>query len=432
MERLKYNMKPNGNALIRQFLALGVGAAAALGFFPSDGLADDDIQRIVAVINDEIVSEYDVSQRLGLIIATTGRLDSEEQYQQMRKQVVGSLVDEKLQYQEAREHELSIDEKEVEQQFSQLAAGNRITPDQFEASLTQMGTSKAAIMHQLRANLAWTNVVDARMRPFLSIGDAEVNSFLDRLVANKGQPEYLVSEIFLSVDSPDVEEETRTAAVRLVQQIRSGVGFDAVARQFSDLSTAALGGDLGWMMRDQLNEDVVPVLDSMVEGTITEPIRAAGGFYIVQLRDKRKVMSGDPDETVLDLQQIIMSAPAEDLDAELARLSEEAKKISSCRDITSAARAMGSRDFGSLGSLRLGDLPPVLKAKVENVQVGKASEPIAMDSEIRVLVVCDMKEPEGREPNFLEVEDFLSNQRLGLMARRYLRDLRRDAIIDYR
>lgn len=432
MERLKDNMKPNGSANIRQFLALGAAVAASVVLCPSDGRAEDDIQRIVAVVNDEIVSEYDVNQRLGLIIATTGRLDSEEQYQQMRKQVVGSLVDEKLQYQEAREHELSIDEKEVEQQFTQLAAGNRITAEQFATSLTQMGTSKDAIMHQLRANLAWTNVVDARMRPFLSIGDTEVNSFLDRLVANKGQPEYLVSEIFLSVDSPEEEEETRTAAIRLVQQIRSGVAFSAVARQFSDLSTAAIGGDLGWMMRDQLNEDVVPVIEKMVEGTVTEPIRAAGGYYIIQLLDKRKVMSGDPDETVLELQQIIMNAPAEDLEAELARLSAESAKVSSCSDITDAARAMGSRDFGSLGSLRLGDLPPVLKAKVENLQPGNASEPIVMDNEIRVLVVCDLKEPEGREPNFLEVEDFLSNQRLGLMARRYLRDLRRDAIIDYR
>ena len=425
-------MNPYRNQLIRLAFALGIATTVSVGFRPSAGLADEDIQRIVVVVNDQIVSEYDVSQRLGLIIATTGRLESEEQYQQMRKQVVGTLVDEKLQYLEAREHELNINEQEVEQKFNQLAAGNRITPDQFSSSLIQMGTSKDAIMHQLRAGLAWSNVVDSRMRPFLSIGDAEVNSFLDRLVANKGQPEYMVSEIFLSVDSPGEEDETRTAAVRLVQQIRSGVGFDAVARQFSDLSTAAIGGDLGWMMRDQLNEDVVPVIAKMVEGTTTDPIRAAGGYYIMQLRDKRKVMSGDPDETVLELQQLIMTAPSEGIDAEMARLTEEAKKINSCHDITSAARAMGSHDFGSLGSLRLGDLPPILKAKVEYLKAGNASQPIVMDGEIRVLVVCDLEEPEGREPNFLEIEDFLSNQRLGLIARRYLRDLRRDAIIDYR
>ena len=425
-------MNPYRNPLIRLVFTLGIAAAVSVGFRPSAGLADEDVQRIVVVVNDQIVSEYDVNQRLGLIIATTGRLDSEEQYQQMRKQVIGSLVDEKLQYQEAHEHELSINEQEVEQRFNKLASGNRITPDQFTSSLIQMGTSKDAIMHQLRASQAWSNVVDSRMRPFLSIGDTEVNSFLDRLVANKGQPEYMVSEIFLSVDSPDEEEETRTAAVRLVQQIRSGVGFDAVARQFSDLSTAAIGGDLGWMMHDQLNEDVVPVIAKMVEGTTTEPIRAAGGYYIMQLRDKRKVMSGDPDETVLDLQQIIITAPSEGLDTEMARLTEEAKKIHSCHDIMSAARTMGSHDFGSLGSLRLGDLPPILKAKVENLKPGNASEPIVMDGDIRVLVVCDLEEPEGREPNFLEIEDFLSNQRLGLMARRYLRDLRRDAIIDYR
>lgn len=432
MDRLNNHMKSSGDRNRTALAAAFVTLLTTPLFLAPESRAEDDVQRIVAVVNDQIVSEYDVNQRLGLIIATTGRLDSEEQYQQMRKQVVGSLVDEQLQFQEAHEHELTYDEKEAEQQFAQLAAGNRITPEQFEASLSQMGTSKDAIMKQLVANLAWTQVVDARMRPFLSIGDTEVNSFLDRLVANKGQPEYLVKEIFLTVDSPEEEEETKSAAVRLVEQIRSGVPFDAVARQFSDLSSAALGGDLGWMMRDQLDEDIVPVIEKMVEGTTTDPIRAAGGYYIMQLLDKRKVMSGDPDETVLELQQIVMAKPAENLEEEMARLTEEAAKVSSCRDITSAARAMGSRDFGSLGSLRLGDLPPILKSKVENLQPGQASEAIDMGNEIRVLVICDLKEPEGREPNFLEVEDFLSNQRLGLIARRYLRDLRRDAIIDYR
>lgn len=402
------------------------------GITAGDVRAQEDVQRIVAVINDEIVSEYDVNQRLGLIIATTGRLESEEQYQRMREQVVRSLVDEKLQYQEAREHELEVDEREVLEQFSLLAGNNRITAEQFSQSLTQMGTSQEAIMLQLRANIAWRDVVDARLRPLLTIGDTEVNTFLDRLLANKGQPEYLLAEIFLEVDTLDREEETRKTAERLVAQIRDGVAFANVASQFSSVATAAVGGDMGWLMREQVNTTVMTAVEGLVEGDVTDPIRVSGGYYIVQFRDKRKVMSGDPDDIVLDIQQIVVKAPSEGMDETLARLNEEAARIRSCRDVTDAARAMGAHDFGELGKIRVGDLPVRLKAMVEDLEENQVSKAVLMDRDIRVLVVCGRKEPEAREPSFLEIDDFLTNQKLAMMSRRYLRDLRRDAIIDYR
>lgn len=413
--------------------ALGLASTlTVIGALGEIAHAQEDVQRIVAVINDEIVSEYDVNQRLGLIIATTGRLESEEQYQRMRDQVVRSLVDEKLQYQEAREHEIEVDEKEVAQQFGMLAGNNRITSEQFAQSLTQMGTSQDAIMLQLRANIAWRDVVDARLRPLLSIGDGEVNSFLDRLLANKGQPEYLLSEIFLEVATLEREDETKKSAERLVAQIRDGVAFQNVASQFSSVATAAVGGDMGWLMRDQINETVMAAIKNLIEGGVTDPIRVSGGYYIVQLRDKRKVMSGDPDETVLDLQQIVIASPAEDLDAFMERINDETSKIRGCRDITDIARAVGAHDFGSLGKIRVGDLPPRLKAMVEDLEMNQVSKAVLMEKDIRVLVVCGRKEAESREPSFLEIDDFLTNQKLAMMARRYLRDLRRDAIIDYR
>lgn len=409
-----------------------VSLLTAMGAISGVARAQEDVQRIVAVINDEIVSEYDVNQRLGLIIATTGRLESEEQYQRMREQVVRSLVDEKLQYQEAAEHEIEVDDKEVTQQFGMLAGNNRITPEQFAQSLTQMGTSQDAIMLQLRANIAWRDVVDARLRPLLSIGDAEVNSFLDRLLSNKGQPEYQLSEIFLEVDTLDREDETRKSAERLVAQIRDGVAFQNVASQFSSVATAAVGGDMGWLMRDQINETVMAAVENLIEGGVSDPIRVSGGYYIVQLRDKRKVMSGDPDETVLDLQQLVIAAPAEGLEATMDQINSATAKIRSCRDITDAALAVKAHDFGSLGKIRVGDLPPRLKAMVEDLEENQVSKAVLMENDIRVLVVCGRKETEAREPSFLEIDDFLTNQKLAMMARRYLRDLRRDAIIDYR
>ncbi len=392
----------------------------------------EEVQRIVAVVNDEIISEYDIDERMALITATTGNVRTQEEYDQLRKTVLQLLVDEKLQIQEAREQEISVTAKDVEQRFAELASRNRISPQQFDQELIRMGASKQSILKQLQAGIAWEEVINARLRPFLAIGEGEVNSYLDRLISNKGLPEYRVGEIFLAVDSAEQENEVRQTAERLVRQIREGTEFDAVARQFSDTATGAVGGDKGWIIGDQLDEDLRDTILGMREGQVSDPIRVTGGYYIVTMTDKRRTLSADPDETQLDLTQIVVRTSGDNSDALEQRVNEEAAGITRCSDVGPVASALGAWDQGSLGRVRLGDLPPELKQAVENLEVGQASKAVRRNDDLRVLVVCGRDEPEINEPSYAEIEDFLSNQRLAMMARRYLRDLRRDAIIDYR
>lgn len=398
----------------------------------SDAQSSDDVQRILAVVNDEIISEYDIEERMALITATTGNVRTQEEYDQLRKTVLQLLVDEKLQIQEAREQEVSVTQADVEQRYAELANRNRITPQQFDQELARMGASKSSIMRQLQASLAWEEVINARLRPFLAIGEGEVNSYLERLISNKGEPEYRVGEIFLAVNSVEEENEVRQTAERLVRQIREGTEFSAVASQFSDTATGAVGGDKGWIIAEQLEDDLRDTILALREGAVSDPIRVTGGYYIVTLADKRRAMSADPDETQLDLTQIVVKAS----DAEAAemeqRINTEVATISRCSDVGAVANLLGAWDQGSLGRVRLGDLPVELKEAVENLDVGQASKAIRMRDDFRVLIVCDREEPDIQEPSYAEIEDFLSNQRLAMMARRYLRDLRRDAIIDYR
>lgn len=393
---------------------------------------DDGVQRILAVVNDEIISEFDVQERMDLIEATTGQVRNPEEYEQLRKTVLELLVDERLQIQEAREIEANITRQQVEQRFAELAQRNGVSPQQFDQQLARIGASKQAILTQMQASMAWEEVVNARLRPFLAIGETEVNAYLERLTANKGAPEYRVGEIFLSFDSPDREAETRQTAERLIRQIRDGADFAEVARQFSDLATGAVGGDMGWLIEEQLEPDIRSAITTMREGGVSDPIRTASGFYIVSLRDQRRVMSADPDESEVELEQIVVRVGDQDPAALETRFAAQARTIDQCSDIPVVASNMGAWDFGSLGTSRLGDLQAGLKNAVANLGVGQASTPIRMGGDFRVLVVCGKTEPEVREPSFAEIEDFLSSQKLSMMARRYLRDLRRDAIIDYR
>ena len=390
-----------------------------------------DVQRIVAVVNDEIISEYDVTERMQLITSTTGALRNQEEYDQLRKTVVQLLIDEKLQIQEAKEQKINITDADVEQRFNEMAARNNISPAQFTQELQRMGASKDVIMRQVRASLAWEEVINARLRPFLAIGNSEVQAYLDNMQSNKGQPEYRIGEIFLAVDSPEKDAETRQTAERLVRQIREGAEFAAVARQFSDVASGAVGGDSGWVIGDHINPDIKSAVLKLQQGQVSDPIRVAAGYYIVTLAGQREVLSADPDDTQVDLQQIIIRT-APDVAAQRQRIAAQAATLRECANIGQLASAVGATDTGSLGKVRIGDLPPPVKRVVAPLEVGRASEPVQTENDLRVLVVCDKTVPEVKMPTPAEIEDFLSNQRLAMMARRYLRDLRRDAIIDYK
>ncbi|MBI1181351.1 MAG: hypothetical protein GC201_12400 [Alphaproteobacteria bacterium] len=400
-------------------------------FGPASAQTPDDVQKIVAVVNDDIISEYDVKERMRLIAATTGAVRSQEEYDQLRKTVVQMLVDEKLELQEAKEQKISVSDEDVQQRFNELAARNNISASQFTQELERMGASKDTIMNQVKAGMAWEEVINARLRPFLAIGDAEVQSYLDNLKSNKGQPEYRIGEIFLAADSPEKETETRQTAERLVRQIRDGADFGAVARQFSDLATGAVGGDSGWVIADHINPDIKNQVLALHEGEVSDPIPVTGGFYIVTVIDKRRVLSPDPDEAKVDLKQIIFDSSASD-PAQQKRIESQTASINSCDEVPSVAKTLGAKDFGDLGTVSMGDLPRAVNQAVRGLKVGQATKPLNTGQDVRVLVLCGKTDAEVHEPTPAEIEDFLSNQRLAMMARRYLRDLRRDAIIVYK
>ncbi|MEN3973759.1 peptidylprolyl isomerase [Emcibacter sp. SYSU 3D8] len=416
-------LRINTLAGILLLLAGAAGAAYAQ--------SHSDVQRIVAVVNDEIISEYDVNERMQLITSTTGALRNQEEYDQLRKTVVQLLVDEKLQLQEAKEQKINITDEEVQQRFNDMAARNNISADQFTQELSRMGASKDMILRQVKAGLAWEEVINARLRPFLAIGDGEVKTYLDNLKNNKGQPEYRIGEIFLAVDSPDKDVEARQTAERLVRQIREGADFGAVARQFSDVATGAVGGDTGWVIGEHINPDIKDAVLKLQEGQVSDPIRTTAGYYIVTLGDQREVLSADPDDTQIDLQQVIVKIGS-DPDAQRQRIAAQAATLKECSGVGQLASSLGATDSGSLGTVRLGDLPAPVKNAVRPLEIGQASEPLRTGTDFRVLVVCGKTVSEVKEPTPSEIEDYLSNQRLAMMARRYLRDLRRDAIIDYK
>ena len=401
------------------------------------GTVDPNVRKATAIVNGDIITDTDVDHRLGLVLIANGGQVSPEERNVLRLQVLRNLIDEKLQIQEAAQHQVNVPEAEVEQAYGRIAANFRQSREAFEAFLREGGSSPASIKQQIRGELAWTRLLRRRVEPFVNVGDDEVQSIIRKLEEAKGQEEYRLGEIFLSAP-PELQGQMMADAARIVEQVRAGASFVAYARQFSEASTAAVGGDLGWVRVEQLSPALQAIVPSLQRGSVSDPVAVPGGVAIIALVDSRKVLSADPANAILSLKQLTIPLPAGISESEARKLAvsvqEKTRNMGGCGKADDVARQIGA-EVVSNDQLRLGDLPVQLQQVMSSMQVGTATPPFGSAADgLRVLVLCGRDDPPANAgaPSFDQVYGQLNDQRVNSAARRYLRDLRRDAVIDYR
>ena len=272
-------------------LALPVLPLASL---PAPAAAQEQL-RIAAVVNDDVITGLDLAVRTRMAILSAGLPDTPEARSRVRPQVLRAMVDERLKLQEAQRQNVSVSQGEIDQALARIAEQNRVDPADLERWLASGGLLLKPLVDQIRSTIAWDKLVIRRLGPTVQISDEEIEEVVRRAAESQGQSQRRVSEIFLAVDSPAEEEQVRQGAERLVEQIRAGADFSSVAVQFSDSATAAVGGDIGWVLPGQLSPEIEAELERLGPGELAAPMRTAGGYYILLLRDVRAAPSGEPD-----------------------------------------------------------------------------------------------------------------------------------------
>jgi len=399
------------------------------------GKSDPNVRKATAIINGRIITGTDVDQRLALIITANGGKVSAEEKERLHLQVLRNLIDETLQIQEAAANDIKIDKAEIDQSYERVAANFRQSPTQFDQYLRSQGSSAASIRRQIEGELAWSRLLRRNIQPFVNVSEDEVKAVVDRMNAAKGSDEYRIGEIYLSA-TPENQQQIVANARNIIEQIKQGGSFAAYARQFSEASTAAVGGDLGWVRPAQLPDELAQAANDMQVGQIAGPIAVPGGVSLIYVMDKRKVLTADPRDALLSLKQLSVSFPAgttkEQASAKAAAFAEQAKAVKGCGLANELGARMGA-DVVDNDNVKLRDLPPQLQDILLNLQVGEATPPFgSIQDGVRVLVVCGRDEASSATaPNAEQIMAQMEEERVNKRARIYLRDLRRDAVIDY-
>ncbi|BAK66165.1 putative peptidyl-prolyl cis-trans isomerase SurA [Sphingobium sp. SYK-6] len=398
------------------------------------GKRDPNVRKATALVNGEVITETDIEQRLALVVLANGGKVSAEETDRLRLQVLRNLIDETLQIQEAAAKDIRVPKAELDENFARVAANFRYSPEGFAKYLGEHGSSERSIKRQIEGEVAWNRLLRREVQPFVNVSEDEVTAIVDRLKASKGKDEFHVGEIYLSA-TPETTQQVQANGEQIMEQIRKGGSFQAYARQYSEASTAAVGGDLGWVRPAQLPDALASAVQQLEVGQVVGPIPIPGGFSILYLVDKRQVLTADPRDAVLSLKQLAIDFPAGTTPAQAQQkanaFGDALSKLQGCGAVSELAQGLGATVVEN--DIVARNLPPQLQSVLLAMQVGEATPPFGSATEgVRALILCGRDDPEDAgSPSFDQIMSQMEEDRVNKRARTYLRDLRRDAVIDY-
>jgi peptidyl-prolyl cis-trans isomerase SurA len=401
----------------------------AAGPYPSDGIA--------AVVDDQVISVDDLTSRMKMVMLSTNIGDSPESRARLANQVLRAMIDEKLELEEAKRQNVTTTDAEVEKAVGSIAKQNNLTAAQLDDVLKLHGVDRSALTDQLKASIVWAKLVRQRAEETSPISEEEVDDALKRMKDAEHQPRTRVAEILLVVDNPQQDDRVRQTALRLIDEMKRGARFSAIAQQFSQSPTAAVGGDVGWISPQQLAPELAKAVVQMRPGELSPPIRTPAGYYLLLVLDRRNGDSvADSEDTRLHLVQVVFPLPLQASEAArqaaFAQATSVRQAAKNCEDMLRIGKEKAPQ-LSSEGDLRLSQIAPSMRSFVLGLGIGKPSQPILQKNGVGVIMVCGKSAPEPAAPlTREEVENTLTHQRLDMLARRYLRDLRQAAFVDVR
>lgn len=397
-------------------------AAAAPQFRMADG--------IIATVNDRIITGYDLRQRMLVLMAMTQVQPTEENIGAIQQQALNDLIDLHLQAAElAKFEQLKISDQEVDQEIADMARQAGTTAANYLGFLQQGGISIPAFREQMRTEIGWRELVGGRFRDRARVSRSQVDQAMRQLTESATKPQYLVGEIYIEAARVGGMQEAMNGARQLVQQMIQGAPFMAVARQFSAAPSAARGGDAGWIVKGTVQPALQTAMDTLEVGQLSNPIPVDGGVYILYMRDKRSGAS----TSMVQMKQVMIELPENADEAQVAAATQRLEALRgqlTCDNILTRARSEQGLLGADLGESDVDDLLPQFQQVARSAEVGSVSTAVRTPLGVHLLAVCGRRLGGPEAPSAQQVEARLQNQNYAMLGRRYLRDLRADALIE--
>lgn len=426
---------------------ISLRALVAAAFFgcataavPQSQPAAQMTMNIAAVVNDDLITVYDLTQRLSLVIAFSNLPDTPQVRQRLARDVLRRLITEKIRMQEAARLKIEIPQENIDAAIKDIETNNRMPPGGLDQFLKSRGIDQETLQQQIRAEMTWVQTVAVLFRGLVTVSDQEVEDELAKIKAAAGKKEFQLSEIFLSYDERP-RQQVAQEATRILEQIKGGANWSGMAQTFSRAASSNDGGEIGWVHAETLDKAVSDTLEKMNPGEVSPPIPTEDGIYIMLLRNER-ISEGIPEakgSERVTLHQLQIQVPAGADPQTVAQLTTQAQQIahgaSDCAAFDAAAKTQGGPLSGALGTFDVGSLSQQIQAAIQNVPANGASQPMRTDNGIIVMMVCARESDQGEDPVQKAREDIrlrLINEQLTRLSEQHEQKLRLQSFIDIR
>ena len=385
---------------------------------------------IVATVNDRIITGYDLRQRMLLIIIMSEVQPTAENVAQIQREALDMLIEEHLQAEEiAKFPTLIITDADVDAEIAAMAEQAGMAPDQYMQALASAGIHARTIREQIRTAIGWRELVGGRFASRARVSRSQVEQSLRKYEEAATKKQYLIGEIYIDANRVGGMQSAITGGQQLIQQMIQGAPFQAVAQQFSAAPTAVRGGDAGWVVEGTVAPALQQAFDNLDIGQLSNPIVVEGGVYIIYMRDKREGSA----TSLVQLSQIMVELPETATDAEVeaaARRLMAVRPELTCQTMVARAASEPGLLGSDLGESDVLNLAPQFQPFARSAEVGQVSEPIRTPLGLHLVGVCGRRVGSADMPTYRDVESQLLRANLAMLGRRYMRDLRADALIE--
>ncbi len=422
-------------------MALGLAVGAGAQSVPAIRSADF----IVAVVNSEPVTNSEVqAMRSRLLRELTARGASIPPAQQLTRQALDMLINEKAQLQQAQEQGIKVDDDQVDQAEANVAAGNQLSREAFHQRLAQEGITLAVFRQQLKNQLTLSRLREREVDSRIRISDQEIDKFLQEQAPDMraAPPELNIAMILIAVPENASPAELRTLeekAQDVARRARSGQDFAQLAKTYSEaFDKGAKGGEMGLRPADRYPELFVEAVRALEPQAIAGPVRSGAGFHILKLLERRQAA---PTMTMSQTRaRHILLRPTAQLsrDQAVARLQDVRRQIQSGRTTFARAAQEISQDGsaaqgGDLGWASPGQFVPEFEQVMNRLQPGQISDPLVSRFGVHILEVTDRRQvavPEKEQREMARAA--LREKQLDETYERWVEDIRGRAYVEMR
>ena len=342
---------------------------------------------IVAKVNNEIITNVDLENRLKMALDLSKLPDEEEIKNKLQPRVLDGLINEALKIQEANRLGIFVTNQEVTQQINRLESRLKVKKNTLLSNYKEKDIPSITILNQIRSQLLWEKLIYNIVIKNISVSEKQISETFDLLVKKSGEIEYNISEIFVSLDNVEAEQRINSIYSKI-----NSKNFLLLADQFSDGIASNSNSKNNWTRESLLDQDIQNSISNLDIGEISKPIKTSAGYYIILLNEKRKTKKIKKDQTIYDLSQILFKFNKPNNTKQenyyknfLASLKDT---IKGCADLKMLIDEIPEGYGGELGKVDSKNIEKQFLNVIQGLPVGELSEGIVTKDGVHGLMLC--------------------------------------------